>query len=338
MAAILDSVPPMRAAPLLFLAFLNLSSLSGCATTPVPEAPPGVLYQRIDVGAHPVFRSVVEAAASESWAPASATVDPAAESMAAFRLDLNFRVREKPLHDTEAIWTMTTLLLFTVYPSTCARYELELSADLHDSSGNRLKSWHLLEQDTAFLWLFQGGDCMGQTESTIRRIAEAMLKDLYGRMERDGILSAKGSATVGQLPLIHVRAENTDSLIERVTKTDAPFDNFTFAPVSDQPVYRTVDIRFEFLKADPGLSAIIGRSMAAIMTLGVVGVCSPNDMILNAQVLDENGAMLREYRFARKIRASMVNDCAPATDLTHPRQATDLLRQLFRQIEEDSLI
>lgn len=320
------------------LGFLITLALAGCSTTPVSEAPSGILYQRIDAGAHPIFRSVVETATAEDWAPMNATVDPATESIAAFRLDLDFRIREKPLHDTEAIWTMTTLLLFTVYPSTCARYDLELTADLRDSSGSRIKSWHLLEQDTAFLWLFQGGDCMGQAESTIRTIAETMLKNLYGRMKQEGILSAQAVAPVDQLPLVHVSAENAEALVQRVTKTDAPFENFTFKPTEGQSVDRILNVRFDFVRADPSVGAIIGRGMAAVMTIGVVGVCAPNDMILNAKVMDTAGSTLREYRFGRKIRGSMANDCAPATDRTHPRQATDLLRQLFRQIEEDKVI
>ena len=320
------------------IALLMFPVLAGCSTTPVSEAPSGVLYQHVSDDAHPVFRSVVETAAAESWAPINATVDPAAKPKANYRLDLDFRIREKPLHDTEAIWTMTTMILLTVYPSTCARYDVELTADLHDSTGTRLKSWYLLEQDTAFLWLFQGGDCMGQSESTIRNIAETMLKDLYSRIEKDEVLSAKGATPVEQLPLVHVSAENAESLVQRVIRTDAPFSNFTFEPVAGQPVHRTLNIRFEFLKADPSVSAIVGRGMAAILTLGLVGVCPANDMVLNAQVLDANGTILREYRLVQKIRASMANDCAPATDRTHPRQATYLLRQLFLQIEEEKTI
>lgn len=322
----------------LVVALLSACLLASCATERVVDEQPGLLYQTINPGAHPAFKDVVKKSADADLAQVAVTFDAALESVADFRLDLDFTVRDKGLSVTEGIWTETTTLLLTLYPSTCGRYELELTGDLYDRDGNRLKTWHLAEQDTAFLWLFRGKDCGSeQSEITVKKIATRMLEQLYSRMSREGVLSGKEIVPVDNFPLVYVATRNAKSVVQRVTKTYEPFPNFTFDPNSRKTADRILNIRFEFITPEQSMTSILGRGAGAMMTLGLVSMCPPNEMVLQAEVLANGGTVLRTYRFAKKKRAGGL-DCVATTDKTHPDLAANLLRKLFRQIKKDKLI
>lgn len=322
----------------LIATLLSAILLGGCAAGRVVDRHPGLLYQTIQPGAHSLFKEVVEEAAAAGLPPMSVTFDVAEAGLADFRLDLNFTIRDKGLTDTEVIWTLTTMVLLTLYPSSCGRYELELTGDLYDQGGSRLKSWHLVEQDTAFLWLFQGKDCgTEQSEITVEKIAAEMLKQLYARMSRDGVLSGR-AIPIDNYPLVYISTSNASSVVQRITKTEEPFPNFTFDSEAGKSAERTLKINFDFISPEQSMGSIMGRGMAMMMTMGVVSMCSPNKIVLEAEVLAADGTMLRTYRYSKKKRASMSSDCAPATDQTHPKLVADMLRKLFRQIKKDKVI
>ena len=325
----------VRAALIVSLLFAIL--LGGCAAGRVVDRHPGLLYQTVQPGAHSLFKEVVEEAAA-GMPPMIVTFDVADKGLADFRLDLNFTIRDKGLTDTEIVWMMTTMVLLTAYPSSCGRYEIELTGDLYDQGGSRLKSWHLVEQDTAFLWFFQGKDCgTEQSEITVEKIAAKMLKQLYVQMSRDGVLSGR-AIPIGDYPLVYVWTSNAKSVVQLIMKTEEPFPNFTFDFEAGKSAERTLKIDFDFISPDQGIGSFMGRYMATTVTLGVVSFCSPNEMILKAEVLAANGTILRRYRYSKKIRASMSSGCAPASDQTHPKVVSKLLRKLFKQIKKDKVI
>lgn len=313
--------------------------LAACAAQPAADGPQKVLYQAISEDAHPVFASVARDTARSERLPARVTFDAADEATADFRLDLDFRVRSKGIGMTEEVWQQTTTMLLTLYPSTCGRYELELTGDLYDQSGTRLRTWHIVEQDTAFLWLFHGKDCgRQQSEISVRKIASSMLERLYARMSKDGTWSGPAVAPASDDPLVHVEAVNARELVERVTKTDAPFANFTFDAESAGSVDRTVRIQYYFNRSDQGIGSAIGRGMGAMATLGLMSMCPPNEMVITADVTDGDGSVLKSYRFGKKKRAASKNYCAAPTASSHPKLAAGLLRKVFREIRKDEVI
>ncbi len=320
------------------ISLLTLLPLWGCTTTKLADNPPIILYQQIDVAADPVFREAVEEARAAGWPPYTSTLDPAAAAKADFRVALDFQIHDKDLMDAERIWQMTTLMMLTFYPSSCARYNFELTADLYERSGRRLKSWRLDEQDTAFLWFFQGDECMDPADSTVRKIAKSMLKDLYRRMAEDETLAGLTADSASDLPLVHISARNAQDLVEQVAKTDAPFSNFAFAPPTETAVNYTLTVEFDSVRQEQSLSALLARGMASIPTIGLVSFCPAYETILSAEIHDAEGTVLRQYSFAETKRGSGIDNCPPVTYATDPELAERLLLQLFRQIGRDGVI
>jgi hypothetical protein len=317
------------------LIFPLLLSQSGCGTLKPIEKAPIVLYETVTMGSHPLFSDVVRDAADR--APVNVSFDPDTARSSDYRLDLEFTIRDKGLHDTEAIWTMTTILLLTMYPATCGHFELALSGDLYDPDGNRLRTWEIVEQDTAFLWLFQGDDCGTEPATdSIQEAASKMLSKLYARMSQDGAFSGKWQISANNEPPVYVNAVNAEELVNKLLKTDAPFPNYTTDKAFADMAERVLKVEYESNTPETGLGGMMGRTMMSIMTIGVASQCPKNSMILNAEVLAADGSVLRRYRFMEKTRASLFNDCAAPTDATHPELARKLLRQLFRQMRKDN--
>ena len=156
---------------------------------------------------------------------------------------------------------------------------------------------------------------------------------------RDGAArSSRDTFTKSSTWEVYVWTSNAKSVVQRITKTEEPFPNFTFDSEAGKSAERTLKINFDFISPDQSIGSMMGRYMAMTMTLGVVSFCSPNKVVLAAEVLAADGTMLRTYRYSKKIRASMSSACAPATDQTHPKLVADMLRKLFRQIKKDKVI
>lgn len=330
--------PEDRAAKwLLAIALLAAVLASGCASNRVARTAEPLIYQTVSDGSHPALRKALVGATPASAAALRLTVDPADAPSADYRLDLDFTVRNKGTTDAEKIWQQTTLMLLTLYPSTCGRFELALTGELYDRHGNRLKTWHLVEQDTAFLWLLQGKNC-GNTpsERTVAKIAKDMLGELYSRVSDPSVFSHDQPAVPGGEHLVYVVAQNAEQLIKRVVKTDEPFSDFTFDAGSAKKADRVVSIGFDFVQPEQGIGSVLGRGVGAFFTLGLMGICKPSEMVLHAEVLDGDRTTIRAYRYAEKTQAGS-DVCVPATDRSHPEVATRLLRRLFKQMEKDGL-
>ena len=272
------------------LYLLTLLALWGCTATKQADKPPVVLYTQINAAADPVFREAVEEVRVAGWPPYDTTLDPAAAAKADFRLNLDFQIHDKTLKDAERIWQMTTAMTLTLYPSSCARYEFELTADLYEQSGRRLKSWHMVEQDTAFLWFFQGDECKQQSDSTVRKISKSMLKDLYRRMAEDVHPDAHTADLTNKLPLVHITAINSKTLVQLAAKTDAPFSNFTFVPPAEEAIDYTLTIGFDSIRHEQSLFSLLARGMANVSTLGLVSFCPVDETILSADIQNAEGA------------------------------------------------
>ena len=324
---------------LVVLAGLSAIVSSGCATQPGTSDGSRLVYQTVDEGAHPLFQEVVENPASAEQSGFRTSVNPADQQLADFRLHLDFAVRPRNLVETEVIWAQTTLLLFTLYPATCGRYELELTGDLFDRDGSRVKTWHMVEQDTAFMWMFHGKDCGdAQSDDTVRKIASNMLEQLYVRMSSDGVLGDHHLTPIADQPLVYLSASDAHAVIERVVRTDEPYANFTFDPQIGKDADLTINILFQFISPDQGFGGLFGRFTGAMFTMGLVSLCPPNEMVLLADVTDSDGNSLKSYRLSKKKRGSLIDNCAAPTDETHPEMIAKLLRALFKQIGKDGLI
>ena len=131
------------------IAFLLLVSLAGCAGQAKSLKAPGLLYLAVSNHSHPLFAEVAQDVSSKR-APVKVTLDPRLEASSDFRLKLDFNILDKPLHDAEFVWTMSTIMMLGVYPASCARRELTLTADLYSRDGTAVKSWSIIESDTSY--------------------------------------------------------------------------------------------------------------------------------------------------------------------------------------------
>jgi hypothetical protein len=319
---------------LAFLFLFTVLLLCGC-TTPVTEEQQIVIYQRMNEAVHPVFRDVVEEAFAEGWSLKGSTLDPDLATKANFRLDLDFQVQDKDRIGPERILGVITKLNFNLIPTSCARYEQELSAVLYSQTGRKLKSWRVTEQDTAFIWFFQESDCQHLSDSTLRKIAKNMLKDFYHHMEKNVDFSTLAEAPFIEPPLVYIEAKDSESLVQRIVKTDAPFNNFTFEDPPGKSISYTLTIDFDFVSHDQNLFEILSRGIGSIWTWGLISFCPEDETILNATIKDVRGTVLKQYRFTDSKRASGFDDCTYKSD---PAMEERLLRQLFRRVGEDKLI
>jgi hypothetical protein len=325
---------PKPFSALAFLLLFTVLLLCGCAT-PVTDEQQIVIYQRMNAPVHPVFLDVVEEAIAEGWSPNGSTLDPDLATKANFRLDLDFQVHGKDRIGPERILGVITRLNFNLIPTSCARYVQELSAVLYTQSGRRLKSWRVIEQNTAFIWFFQESDCQYLSDPTLRKIAKSMLKDFYHRMEKDVVFSTLAEAPFIEPPLVYIEAKDSEALVQRIVKTDAPFNNFTFENPSGKSINYTLTIDFDFVNHDQNLFEILSRGIGSIWTLGLISFCPEDETILNATIKDVRGTVLKQYRFTDSKRASGFDDCTYKSD---PAMEERLLRQLFLQVGEDKLI
>lgn len=319
---------------------ITMQVLGGCAATRAPSADesPVLIYQTVAADAHPVFRQFVESSAASRHTGFEITTDANNPSPADFRLDLDFRTAEGNFAVMEAAWAETTTMLLTMYPATCGRYNLELNADLYDSDGEPVGSWNLIEQDTAFLWLFQGKDCgRNQSDETIRKYSSRMLDDLYSRIRQELPRPNNVGAPGTESRRIFVDVRETSPALQRIVRSEARGRGFTFDPdVADRAEY-AISVSMYSTRPEQGVANLMGRSAGAIMTIGLISMCPPNEMILAAAVSDRTGETMKEYRFSRRVRASGLNYCERPTVGSHPKQATKLVRQLFRQMKKDGI-
>jgi hypothetical protein len=260
--------------------------------------------------------------------------DPAVRALT---LALHLTYRNLTPSEFEAIWGMTTFLLATLYPSTCAHRTYTLSADVSDASGHS-RAYEETDTTVAWLWLFNGPRC-GETPSKgeIESMTRRLLDGVYDRMKRDGAFSGLELADRGQAPLVRVSANRGADIAEQVLRVDRPFDRWTMADDPNAvPDYR-VDLYFD---VRPGVFSI-PKAYFAIMTLGVFGVCSSTPITLIATITGPHVAKTTSYVRSKSVRghpAPNGSDCEGQDENSRPEVFAALLRQVFAQAVRDKVI
>ena len=316
----------------------SLLALAGCAGLAANKKEPGLMYQEVSAFSHPLFADTARAVAN-SRAPMDVTFDPLLEAASDFRLKLDLRIADSELHDTEMVWAMSTILMFGAYPASCARREAVLTADLYGRDGTRMGSWSIVENDTSFMWLFQGSDCGGSlTAKSFNRLASAMLKNLYSQIRRDVLLKPVGAPLPAAPALVYVNAVNADELVQRFILQARPLTKLSFDPADAASAEKTLTTEFSFQSPEQSLGGILGRTMSTFMTLGLVSGCAPNTISLDAEIRDANDAVVRTYRLSKKVRGSMSNNCALPDEYSKPGKLRALLKELLQQMEDDGTL
>lgn len=308
----------------------------GCAGSKGLEKRPGLIYQTVKIGSHPVIETVAETVGADH-APMALTIDPRQQAASDFKLDLGFRIRDKGMHDTEIVWAVSTLFMMGMYPATCGHFELALTGDLYDRNGQRLKTWSIVENDTAFMWLFLGEDCNAEpSRDSIEKVAKGMLIRLYREMSADPAWPTLAGTPVKAIPLWFIDTPDDSDQVSRIIRTNDAFPNVTFDTRDAALADRTLRISFQFDRADMGLGSVMGRSMFAIFTVGLVSGCSPNELKLNAEVISPDGTILKTYAYSTRIRASMTQDnCGFPENVLESKKAGKMVRTLLQQIAKD---
>jgi hypothetical protein len=289
----------------------------------------------------------VEKTIEESKLVRGFSFEPAESGRADYRLRLGFEVRQDAITDPEAIWTVTTVMLFTAYPATCNMHRYTLIADLEDLAGNRMKTYVLHRSKRDFVWLLQAPNCGADpTDATVYRVAGSMLASLYRKIRRDSLLTLQDTALWSQRaePLVYVSASRGHDIVEMATRAASPFPRYTF----DSTQAERADFRIQFDLSIHGgypdsLASVFGRGMLGIMTLGAVSLCPPTEIRLIARILDAGQEDLKSYALSRKVRTDALlrhehGQCKPHDEHTRAEVVDALVRKLYRQIAKDGVV
>jgi hypothetical protein len=318
---------------------------SGCASVqndapretaiPLAAARPSVqLVLAEDAAA--ALDDVAEQATRDSGLFSAVSAAPKPATPADLTIKLALKAQRRPVSDAETVWEMTTTVLFTVYPSTCARDEYELTADVYDRSGRRLKSYDLRDSDTSVLWLFHGPNCGdAPTPDKVRRAAKGLLQTLYRDIDGDRLLALAntGQAARDARPLVYVEANRAADIFERVALTAPPFARFSF-DAKDAP---RADYRLSIDFKTNSSEQTMVRSFAAMFTLTVVSPCSATEFTLKAKLIDRSGKEIRAYDLSDSFRSQFDGGrgCQAVNEVTRPEDAAEFFGELFAKMQSD---
>jgi hypothetical protein len=325
---------------------------SGCAPmqsgAPVHEEPP------VSAAVHPKpsaqllleddvlasFSEAVQRSAQESGLFGAVTAVHKPQGAADLTIRLRFTGERRPVSDTETVWDMTTALLFTVYPSTCARDEYELVADVWDRTGMRLKSYDLRDTDTSWLWLYQGDNCgNAPLPARVKDAAARLLTTLYADIDGDGLLAlANRGVTAGDVsPRVYLSANRAKDIIERAALTAPLSVHFVSDPESARTADFTLRIELDFGRSEPTLV----RTVAAISTLALISPCEATEFSLKAELSDRTGNQVRAYALSDSYRSRFVGgkwgSCHSVDEFNDPEDVADFVGKLFAELKEDGV-
>jgi hypothetical protein len=338
-------------AALLALALAGCASIGPPAVTRGTVAPDAVEMSAASATARrPLIQVVVDPASNESFRPrvekllsvsglgVDLVLDGEPPRPFDFTLHLRFDFREVPLTDIEGVWAMTDALLLTLYPATCNRYRFTLDARVEDAAGREFKTYSLQDVDTAWVWLLMGPKCSspeGLGGEGVGDAAEQLLKGLYGRMARDGVLDPTRAAAVAAArgPLVYVTTNRAEELIREGFRLEESPLRFSFA--ASRPVEAEYTLRLDLAFSGRGYSA--GRALLALMTVGLSGVCPTQTATLEGSAFDRQGQLLGHYRADAHWQPSMTTDCALQGESDRPEMVRELALDLQRQITPASL-
>jgi hypothetical protein len=301
-------------------------------TAPAATARPSVqLVLAEDAAA--ALDDVAEQVTRDSGLFGAVSAAPKPARPADLKIKLALKAQRRPVSDAETVWAMTTIVLFTLYPSTCARDEYELSADVYDRSGTRLKSYDLHDSDTSALWLLHGPNCGdAPTPDRVRQAAKGLLQTLYREIDGDRLLALAntGQAVRDARPLVYVEANRAADIIERVALTEPPFARFSFDAKDAPGADYKLSIDFETGSSEQTLA----RTMAGIMSLTLVSPCSATEFSLKARLTDRSGREIGAYDLSDSFRSQFDGGrgCQAVNEVTRPEDAAELIGELFAKM------
>jgi hypothetical protein len=249
-------------------------------------------------------------------------------------IELRIKSQRRPLSDTENVWHMTTLLLLTVYPSSCARDEYELVADVTDRAGRRLKSYDLRDPDTSWMWLFHGENCGdAATPARVQEAVKGLLAKLFHDIEGDRLttIANTGREAGNSVPLIYVTADRARDIVQRAALTAPPFARFTFDENRARSADYTLQVQFESGASEQTMARTIG----AIWTIGLFSACSPTVFKLGAKLLDRSGRQVHAYALSHTYRSRFRNGCVAVDESNDPEDVAELVGRLFAEMSRD---
>jgi hypothetical protein len=319
---------------------------SGCASVDQDAGHGAVAPHAATVGQRPDVRLVLDddfSASFEEVAEQSAQASALFGNVVAARqpapgadmtIELRIKSQRRPLSDTENVWHMTTVLLLTVYPSSCARDEYELVADVTDRAGRRLKSYDLRDSDTSWMWLFHGENCGdAATPARVKEAVKGLLAKLFQDIEGDRLttIANTGGEAGNSVPLIYVTADRARDIVQRAALTAPPFARFTFDENQARSADYTLQVQFESGASEQTLSRTIG----AIWTIGLFSACSPTVFKLGAKLLDRSGRQVHAYALSDTYRSRFRNGCFAVDESNDPEDVAELVGRLFAEMSRE---
>ncbi len=316
---------------------LTAACLSCASRDTVPASPPASqIYVAIDESPDG-FRAAALDVSKKRLTGLDVTFERPELIAPALTLALHLTYRNLTPSEFETIWGMTTFLLATLYPSTCAHRSYTLSADLTDASGNS-RAFEETDTTVAWLWLFNGPRCgetpsKGEVESMTHRLLDAA----YDRMQRHNAFSGASMASDRQAPLVRVSANRAGAIAEQVLRVDRPFERWSMVDEPEAiPDYR-VDLFFD---VRPGTYSL-PKAYFAIMTLGLFGVCTSTSITLIATITGPDVAKTTSYVRSKSVRGHLAangSECEGQNESSSPELFAALLRQVFEQAVRDKVI
>jgi hypothetical protein len=316
------------------LAFGMLSACAPTPRTPAAEAEPAKPILVFIDDSTAGFRAVAEGATRSRLKGLDVAFGPGDAGAAPLTLSLRLTYRNLTESESETIWRMTTLLLATVYPSTCQHRSYALSADLMHADGAS-RSYEEFDTTVAWLWLFQGPRC-GETPSAdeVASVSRRMLDAVYDRMFADKAFEPMppGMTRVTS-PLVQVTANRAAEITAQVLRVDRPFERWTMDSEPAEAPAHHVELFYDVRPR--GFS--IGRAYMSIMTFGLTGMCKPTPIALIATLTSPASGATVSHSVAETARGRFAGtDCEVQDETTRPEVFARLLRKLLPKISRDN--
>lgn len=320
--------------PLQILAIALASAMvSACASTPRAPATDTEPARRIRVvidDSTAGFQSVAEAATRSKLKGLDVDFGPGESAAAPLTLRLQLTHRNLTSTESETIWRMTTLLLATVYPSTCQHRSYALRADLTQQDG-ATRSYEEFDTTVAWIWLFRGPRC-GEIPSAdeVANVARRMLDSVYDRMFADQVFEPVPPGMIRVTPpLVQVTANRAAEITAQVLRVDRPFESWTMDRDPAAVPTHHVDLFYDVKPR--GFS--LGRAYMSIMTFGLTGMCKSTPIALIATVTSPAAATAVSYSVSETVRGRFAEtECEVQDETTRPEVFARLLRKLLPRI------
>ena len=279
---------------------------------------------------------VAEQATRDSGLFGAVSAAPKPAPPADLTIKLGLTSQRRAVSDAETVWGMTTVILFTVYPSTCARDEYELVADVSDRAGRHLKSYDLRDSETSWLWLFHGENCgSAPVGERVKTVAKGLLETLYHDIGQDRLARIANTAQEEpeEGPRVYVTANRAEDIVQRVALTSAPYAHFVFSESERSSADFRLDLELGFGSSEESLI----RGIAAMYTLALFSPCSSTTFSLKARLSDRSGKQVRAYDLSDSYRSIFDpnSGCRAVDEGNRPEEVAEFVGKLFAQMRHD---